>query len=421
MIFCIERRIFLLMFFCGLTTLFLPISAQAYDTREEMRAAYREVGNFTQDTPYLEQPSAEAPYSSGALTEEALEDGLKYLNFLRELAGLDPVSRNRLYDYRCQNGATLLAALDLADHNPPQPEDMSDDFYESAHLATASSNLAKFNWMRPTMLREGLAYFVRDDGDANLSVLGHRRWLLNPYMAETGFGLANSKTGMSYVLMYAHDFGNADAQWSEVCWPAAGVFPVELMHADLAWSVSLNPEQYDLEQSQVTVELMEEEMGKIFRFDCSQGIGDGFCSVSLTEYGAGGCIIFRPDFTNVDFTDYQQNQSWTVRIAGLKNSIGETVELNYTVDMASLYVQEVANIELSDLEKEVRVNDVFELSAAVIPNYADDLTVYWHSSDETIAVVNEVGTVTALRAGACEIIAQSANGREDRCALTVTE
>lgn len=406
--------IFVLCLLCGL----FP-SAQAYETREELRAAYRAIGASIEISPYARQPEVTAPYSAGALSEYACNDALAYMNFLRAIAGLEPVSRSQIYDLRCQHGAALLAALDYADHNAPKPADMDQDFYDSAHLATTSSNIARFNWMRPSILREGLAYFARDDGDANLPVLGHRRWLLNPYMAETGFGLANSETGMSYVVMYAHDFGNADAQWSEVLWPAAGAFPVELMHSNLAWSVTLNDEIYDAAHSDIQVTLTEEALGLSFTFDCGSGTGDGFCTVNTGNYGGGPCVIFRPDFSGYDFTDYVQNQTWQVTLTGLRRRDGGSAEISYEVNMTSLYVQEVANIEMSVLEAALSPGETMQLSAAVIPAYADDLTVTWRSSSPGVATVTQEGLVTAIASGECEIIAESANGRSDCCRLTV--
>lgn len=399
----------------------LSILAAAESAGETLRAAYRAVGELPENSPYAVEPETAAPYAPGELTDEAAEDALRYLNFIRELAGLEPVSRNRIYDYRSQHGAVLLAAWDYVDHNAPQPADMAQEFYESAHMATASSNIAKFNWMRPTILREGLAYFVRDDGEGNLPVLGHRRWLLNPAMADTGFGLANSESGMSYVVMYAHDFGNADAKWDTVKWPSEGAFPVELMHGNLAWSVSLNPELYDAAHSQIRVHLTEATNGLSFDFNCTDGTGDGFCTVSMENYGSGPCIIFRPDFSGTDFTDYQQNQKWTVRIDGIRAVTGETVSLEYSVDMVSLYVQEVANVEMSLLEAELKISEVLKLTASVIPAYADDLSVTWSSSDESVAVVDDNGNVTAVGCGECEIRAQSVNGRYDYCEVTVAE
>lgn len=402
-----------------LSGLFCP--ALAYETRDELRSAYRDLGAFEGETPYLQKPKTDAPYDAGELDPAARADALKYLNFLRNLAGLDGVSESEIYDYQCQHGATLLAALDYVDHNAPRPEDMDANFYDSAHLATSSSNIAKFNWMRPSVLREGIAYFVRDDGENNLPVLGHRRWLLNPEMNATGFGLANAASGMSYVAMYAHDLGRPDAAWSEVCWPSAGAFPVELMHANLAWSVSLNPEIYDVERSQIIVTLTEARSGMSFSFQPASGAGDGFCTVSMENYGAGPCVIFRPDFSDWEFTDYLQNQVWQVRLTGLIDVNGEERTLEYAVEMVSLYVQEAVNVELNLLEAELRVGERTRLSAAVIPEYADDLTVTWWSTDPAVASVDEAGEVTALAPGVCEIVAESVNGRSDRCAVAVRE
>lgn len=392
----------------------------AFETREEMRAAYGALSGFAGDTPYAQVPRVEAPHESGALDPLAVADALDYLNFLRALAGVEPVTVSRLYADRCQRGAVLLAAVDYASHDVPQPADMDGDFYQSARLATTASNVARFNWMRPDILRDGVAYFARDDGEANLAALGHRRWLLDPTMAQTGFGLANSATGMSYVVMYAHDRGNAGAEWSEVCWPSAGVFPVELMHADLAWSISLNPEVYDLARSDITVTLEEASLGLRFSFHCSAGTGDGFCTVNFDAYGSGPCVIFRPDFSQADFTDYLQNQRWTVRVEGFVTADGEPALLEYAVEMASLYAQDVAAVELSALELSLRPGETARLRAAVIPTYADDLAVSWSSTDPAVATVDADGNVSALAPGTCEIVAASANGRQDRCAVTVS-
>lgn len=396
-------------------------AALAFETRDALREAYRALSADQNAAPYVKQPSAVSPYDPGELSAAAADSALAYLNFLRSLADLGPVERSPIYDFQCQRGAVLLAALDYVEHDAPQPDDMDRDFYESAHLATLSSNIAKFNWMRPTILREGVAYFVRDDGDANLPVLGHRRWLLNPYMNATGFGLANSETGMSYVAMYAHDQGRPDVQWSEIPWPTEGVFPVELMHSHLAWSVTLNPEIYSAEASRIQAVLEEETLGLRFEFNCSEGTGDGFCTVSMENYGSGPCVIFRPDLEKANFTDYLQNQKWTVRLSGLVLRSGGETEYEYEVDMTSLYVQEVANIEISHLEAELKPGDSLLLTADVIPSYADDLSVGWSTSNPFVATVNDFGTVTAVAEGECEITAKSANGRSDRCQVKVAE
>lgn len=401
-----------------MAALALAIPARAH-TRDEVRAAWRAVEAWREASPYAEAPRTAAPYAAGALQPGATADALGVLNFARWLAGLDPVAQSGIYDYQCQRGAVLLAALDYVDHNAPQPADMDKNFYDSAHLATSSGCIARFNWMRETILREGVEYFLRDDGEENLAALGHRRWALNPAMAATGFGLANSESGMSYVVMYAHDLGNPAARWDSVCWPAAGAFPAEWMHDHLAWSIVLNPAVYDLAQSDPAVTLTEETGGLRFTFRPAEGAGDGWCALNAEGYGAGPCLIFRPDFAGTDFTDYQQNQRWAVRVDGLRGTDGEARTMAYAVEMIALRAVDAVGVEITPLEARLSPGETIQMHADVIPSYADDLSVEWFSTDEAVCAVDDSGTVTALAPGACEIVARGANGAEDRCAVTV--
>ncbi|MBQ3575000.1 MAG: Ig-like domain-containing protein, partial [Clostridia bacterium] len=283
----------------------------------------------------------------------------------------------------------------------------------------ASSNIAKFNWMHSGILLDGVKYFARDDGEFNLSVLGHRRWLLDPAMESTGFGLANAQSGNSFVVMHAVDGKNTDFEWDYVAWPAAGAFPTEFMQPDLAWSVSLNEKIYDLAASDIEITLEEENLGLSFSFMPGKESGDGYCRISRENCGSGPCLIFRPNFSMTGFEAYEQNQIWNVRISGLRDTSGEPAEIVYRCEMVSLYPQDVANVEISQLTAEMQPGDTLSLSASVIPAYADDLRVFWSSSDTAVASVDESGHVTALAAGKCTITVSSINGRTDRCEITV--
>ncbi len=407
---------------CLLLAMSLCLSCACAATRDELRDAYRELANRRSGaSPYAQEPDPNSCTSVGSLTDAAQQEALDYLNFLRWIAGLDPVALSPLYTLRSQNGALLLAANDALSHTPDQPAQMGDELYESALLGTSLGNLAKFNWMRPEILLDGVEYFARDDGSMNLAVLGHRRWLLNPAMAETGFGLANAQSGMSYVVMYAVDDGNASAQWDRVCWPAEGAFPVELMRSQIAWSVSLNDEIYDLSTSAPVIELTEEVSGAHFTFDLVGDSGDGFCHLSTEACGSGSCLIFRPDLSGAGLNEYLQNQVWRVRIGGLKGMDGSEKSIEYRVEMVSLYPQDPVNVELSQLEANLHVGEMLQLTAEVVPAYADDLRVTWTSSDPSVADVDWTGVVTARAPGSCEIRATSSNGRSDVCAVTVTE
>ena len=404
---------------CGLLILALLLCCPALAMdRQEMRDAWQQANAAkTEISPYQELPDVHS-FSPGKITLQAQQQALNCLNFVRSLAGLEDVSLDPLYTLRAQNGALLLAANDHLDHNAPQPAGMPDDQYESAHMGTSLGNIAKFNWMKPDILVDGVSYFARDDGEANLAVLGHRRWLLNPLMEKTGFGLANAESGMSYVTMYAVDMGNADAVWNHVAWPCGGVFPVELMRATLPWSVSLNDALYGA-PSRIEVFLREENSGAEFYFEPNRDNEDGFCVYSTEAYGAGPCLIFRPDIAEKGINEYVQNQVWQLRITGLKDISGNAAEISFRCEMVSLYPQDVSNVEISLLEAELSPGETLDLDADIIPSYADDLSILWGSSDAKIATVNSDGLVSALTPGQCTITAMSANGRKDVCSLTV--
>ena len=404
---------------CAALTAALLTGAGFAMDRDALRVAWRELAEpRSSASPYAERPDVEN-FTLGSLTQAAQADALALTNFIRDLAGLKGVSIDPLYTLRAQAGALVLAANDQLTHTPEQPEGMEDGLYQTGYSGTSMGNIAKFNWMRPTILLDGVTYFVRDDGDINLGKLGHRRWLLNPYMAATGFGLANAASGNSYVAMYAVDMDNAGAEWDAVAWPAAEAFPVEWMRSGLAWSITLNPEIYDVENSRPALLLTEKVSGAAFRFDFTGGSGDGFCALSTESYGPGPCLIFWPDLSLAGIEEYVQNQIWTVELTGLRGTDGRELELEYACEMASLYPQDAANVEMDTLEAALSPGDKLRLTAAVIPVYADDLALTWRSSDEAVATVDDSGLVTAIAPGECEIIAESNNKRSDACAITV--
>ena len=178
----------------------------------------------------------------------------------------------------------------------------------------------------------------------------------------------------------------------------------------------LRPFAADLDPA---VTLTEAVSGLSFRFNPARGTGDGFCALNSEGYGAGPCLVFRPDFSGTGFTDYLQNQRWHVRIDGLRDVGGAPRPMDYDVTMISLAVQDAVNVELSPLEATLAPGDVLQLQADVIPAYADDLTVLWRSGNASVATVDDTGRVTAIAPGECEITVTCAGGYEDRCRVIV--
>lgn len=67
------------------------------------------------------------------------------------------------------------------------------------------------------------------------------------------------------------------------------------------------------------------------------------------------------------------------------------------------------------------VGEQTHFMAHVIPNNAYDTSITWYSSDESVAIVNEYGLVTAVGEGEAAIVARAVNGIESFGRVTVKD
>ena len=78
----------------------------------------------------------------------------------------------------------------------------------------------------------------------------------------------------------------------------------------------------------------------------------------------------------------------------------------------------VRSISLSKAQVELEAGESETITASCVPADADDVSVLWTSSDNSIATVTE-GKIVAKAVGETDIIAKSANGIEARCRVVV--
>ena len=299
---------------------FTPTARVQALSREEMRALWESACAPYAGALFAQEPEATAPYAAGQVSDGLLDAALGRLNFMRELAGLGRVSLDEDLCAVSQHGAVLMAALGRVTHAPDQPSDMEASFFALAREAAESCNLATLNWSSESLLPDCVTLFMQDDAQSNLAVLGHRRWLLYPGMARTGFGLALDGEGRSYVSLYVMD-DSAECDYDLICWPCGGAFPAELMNAQTPWSISPNPALYDLENSEPCIVLEETVSGAKWDFSLAgSDYGDGaYFLVSAGRCGDGPAYIFRPDLSDFPALEngYEQNQIWRVTLSGM--------------------------------------------------------------------------------------------------------
>ncbi len=281
------------------------------------------------DKFYELEPVTTGPnYAPGKVTQAALDQGLARMNQMRRMAGLKPVVLDDALNELSQYGTVLLARHGALNHEPPKPNDMSQEFYEKGYKSTSSSNLSEGGTGADgdyNPLVGAIGSYIEDSDYTNIDRLGHRRWVLNPGMGKTGMGSA-----AGFCALYAFDstYKNINTDYEFIGWPASGCFLNEVFPQNFAWSVTVNPERYQTPvKSEITVTL--EGGGKTWTFSGKQTYNTNsafYMNVETSGFGVPNCIIFRPDGIDT----YQG--LYTVTIDGLKNRNGNPVPFSYQVD-----------------------------------------------------------------------------------------
>lgn len=281
---------------------------------------------------FVTEPSCTAPYRTGEVRPEVLDAAAARLSALRRLAGLPAVTADPALNEQAQYGAVILGKLGNLNHFPDKPADMDNNFYQTAYAATSSSNLNGGRGLLETP--DG---FMLDSDAKNITLVGHRRWQLNPQLGKVGFGYVDNGGGYQrFTVEKVFDRSGNTTDYDYVAWPASGNFPSNLnfFRNTTAWSVSLNPSRYrQPSASSVSVTLTRESDGKTWSFSGQNHYqpsdSERYFHIDTEYYGINNCIIFRPD--GID----QYEGIYTVRIQGLQDSGGRAADLTYQVDFFS--------------------------------------------------------------------------------------
>ncbi len=315
-------------------------------------------------TTFAEDPSTTAPYAPGKVSDETLNSALATMNAIRYIAGLDAVTLDDSYTEMVQAGALVNAVNRVLTHSPEKPIGMEDDLYNLGYRGASSANIASGYSNLNSALINGWMY----DGNAsNIDRLGHRRWIINPTMKKTGFGIVDR-----YSAMYSFDVSNRTAAQSGVIWPSQ-VMPAEYFGRNYPWSYSAGR---TLNTSSVSVKLVRESDQKTWNFSSSDA--DGYFNVNNDGYGQSGCVIFRP----TDLGKYV-GETFHVTI----NS-GGSVLADYSVEFFSLVP--VTDFQISYSTIDGKIDRRYQIRAgSVVPQNA--FTEYiWESGDEQVAIVENI-------------------------------
>lgn len=345
--------------------------------------------NWSMAPSWKVQPKTEAPYASGRLSDEALNNLLAQLNFFRSIAHLDSVGLKEEYINYAQTGTVLNAATEFS-HYPSKPDDMDDSFYEIGYKGTSSSNLSWTMGYGDLGMMRALRGCLSDSGSSNISRLGHRRWILNPTMKNTGFG-HTIKGSESFTAMYVFDYSFENV-FDFVSWPGGNeVFPAEYFVPSDPWSIQLSQDVFKAPVAgNVVVELSRLSDNKtwVFKNIESNTSASKYFNINNEGYGFCYCIIFKPD---LDVTEY--SGKYSVKVTGLETKSGENAGITYTVDFQKLSDA----VSLSKPEKPNKISNVVQ-GSRVYWKAVSGASKYnvWRSENGKDGNYTKVATVDSL-------------------------
>jgi hypothetical protein len=300
----------------------------------EIKGKWKLLQSFVFEKRFDVTPLVIPPFRTGKLNKQFLYDGLHYLEFIRFIAGIPyKIELDSALTLQAQHGAVLLAANKQLSHAPRKPAGMSDDFYIQGCNATESSNL--YTYSAETSLRSVLNGFMDDSDPDNIAILGHRRWLLNPSLQKTGFGYALSLKQTSFSTVQVFDKSRTEPfEYDFIAWPARDYCPTLLFRHDQAWSVSLNPQKYNAQQTKnIVVTLTRKSDKKRWTFDANKPVTSlDFFTVNVARYGVPFCIIFRPDYLNPSLA----NETFVVKVEGVLDKDGKSCKIEYSTTFFEL-------------------------------------------------------------------------------------
>lgn len=442
-----------------------------YHTVDEIEAYMSKSGITGKETiSYKRNPVTSGNYNPGELSFETLNTALDTLNQVRYIAGIShDITINDSYNELCQAASLVNYVNGELSHYPAQPSNMSDALYQLGAEGAASSNLSwRSNGGNFYSMIEGQ---MSDNSGSNLESLGHRRWLINPEMKQTGFGVVGGSKG-TYGAIYSIDNGFAGTQ-IKVAWPAQSM-PTTYFTTSDPWSISVNE---TVDMSTVKVSLTREADKKQWNF--SESAADGYFNVNNQRYGQPGCIIFRPtmaernyadgDLYHIEITYNNKKITYDVQFfeplktysvtyelnGGINNSdnptdfrvFSDTIVLkepakeyskfdgwytdsgfknkitqidkgtNKNIKLYAKWKDIVTKITLDQSLATLKEGQTFQLNAQITSDENVN-TIAWKSSDENVATVNENGLVTAKAAGSAVITAAS-YGKQAVCNVKV--
>lgn len=155
-----------------------------------------EKGKKLIDQAYIKKPDIKT-CQVGQVTDIEKQQALDELNRIRQVHGLDPVSYNKENDKYTSASALINAANRTLGHYPPKTAKC---YSEYGRIGSKNSNLyislaSSTALISPNFAEDTITNLLIDEG---VEGVGHRAWLLNPFLKSISYGRATD-TQKDYI------------------------------------------------------------------------------------------------------------------------------------------------------------------------------------------------------------------------------
>ncbi len=388
----------------------VELTQDEMDKYEAAKAMYKKSleeynQNGTKDHE-IEPVYDKVPLVAGKIYENKLIGAVDYLNSIRVAAGIPTVKYNATLSNIAQHKSVLVVyvnnytELDNSNpHYPPKPNEVSQEFYDTAMSNMSGENLYSGN------IISSIANAI-NDGYGDPITCGHRYNILSPWWTDCGLGEA---TGQG-----THRFSGSQPYTNEiVAWPSAGITPIEAYSGGY-WTCKFY-KNYSITDN-TTVEIVRLNDNKRWEFINRDTSGTNKFAVNY-----GLLSFYNQDLTGKDGDVYE------FTIHNVKNqSTGENVDYKYRTAFKYLSQEKQNTVKYPEtiaLDKnEVVIEKGEKINLKTIFNEdATEVCVKFNSNLESVASVDQYGTITANEIGEATITATTLNGKAATCKVNVVD
>lgn len=133
---------------------------------------------------YLQLPDM-SRCQAGVLHPQQKQTAIRVLNHIRHLHGLSPVSYDEQSDQEVMSASLLFVANRALSHTPRPTWKC---YHQLGADGALKSNIVLTRHARPNFPEEDIIGYLIDDRRTQHIEIGHRRWLLDPFLKKVAYG-----------------------------------------------------------------------------------------------------------------------------------------------------------------------------------------------------------------------------------------